>query len=70
MDAKTQEKLKMYIINDWEVKEEYPDHVVLRRNEATIGGHILVFILTFWFTLGLGNLIYWLVSRKTKKVMI
>ena len=69
MDKETQQEVKMYISNDWDIKEETPEFVLLKRNEATIGGHVLVFLITFWFTFGLGNLVYYFLSNKTKKTL-
>ncbi len=62
-------EVKMYQSNDWDLKEETPEYFLLRRNNATTGGHILVFLLTVWWTLGIGNLVYWLANRKTKKII-
>ncbi len=67
-DATLQE-VKMYQSNGWDIKEETPEFFLLSRNTATGGGHVLVFFLTFWFTLGLGNLAYQLLSNKTKKII-
>lgn len=64
------EQVKLYQSNDWELVEETPEFFLLKKNTATAGGHVLVLILTFWFTLGLGNLIYWAVSNKKRKVII
>jgi hypothetical protein len=71
MDARDEKLLevKMYQSNGWDLKEETPEWFLLKRNEASLGGHVLVFLLTFWFTLGIGNLIYWLASNKTKKIV-
>lgn len=66
---KALQEVKMYQSNDWELSEETPEYFLLKRNQATGTGHVVVFILTFWFTLGLGNLAYHLVSRKTKKII-
>jgi hypothetical protein len=63
------DQVKMYQSNDWELREETPEYFVLRKNTGTLGGHILVFILTWWFTFGIGNLIYWLANNKTKKIV-
>jgi len=67
---KALQEVKMYQSNDWDLVEETPEFFLLKRNTATIGGHVLVFLLTFWFTLGIGNLIYWLASYKKKKIII
>lgn len=66
---KTLLEVKMYQSNDWDLVEETPEYFLLKRNKQTVGGHILIFIFTWWFTLGIGNLIYWLVSKQTKKVI-
>lgn len=66
---KALEEVKMYQANDWELSEETPEYFLLKRNVASGTGHVLVFLLTFWFTLGIGNLIYWLVSNKKKKII-
>ena len=61
--------VKMYLANDWTLKEETPEYFLLGRNQATTGGHILVACLTIWWTAGLGNLVYWLMNRKKKKIL-
>lgn len=63
------QQVKMYQANDWDLAEETPEYFLLKRNTASLGGHVLVFILTFWWTLGIGNLVYWLLSNKKKKVI-
>jgi len=61
--------VKMYIANDWELKEETPDKFILKRSESTFGGHVLVFFLTAWFTFGIGNVIYHY-SKQKKKIIL
>jgi len=63
------QEIKMYQSNGWDIKEETPEYFILTRNTATLGGHIVVFLLTFGWTLGLGNLIYWAVKKQTKKIV-
>ena len=63
------QQVKMYQANDWDLAEETPEYFLLKRNTASLGGHVLVFILTFWWTFGIGNLVYWLLSNKKKKVI-
>ncbi len=63
------QQVKMYQANDWDLAEETPEYFLMRRNTASLGGHVLVFILTFWWTFGIGNLVYWLLSNKKKKVI-
>ena len=62
------QEVKMYQANDWNLVEETPEYFLLKRNEASGGGHFLVFIFTFWFTFGLGNVAYWALSNKKKKI--
>ena len=62
-------QVKMYQSNDWELKEETPEYFVLTKNTATTATHIVIFLFTWWFTLGLANLIYWAASNKTKKII-
>ena len=61
--------VKLYIANDWELKEETPEFFLLRRNTATFGMHVLIFLFTVWFTWGIGNLIYHFKSVKKKKIL-
>lgn len=63
------QEVKMYQSNDWQLSEETPEYFLLKKNTATAGGHILVFILTFWFSLGLGNVVYYFTQNKTKKII-
>lgn len=67
-DAALQE-VKLYQSNDWELKEETPEYFLLKKNTATVAGHVLVFLFTWWFTFGLGNLFYWAINNKTKKII-
>jgi len=60
--------VKMYQASDWEIKEETETYFLLTRNKSSAIGHILVFLL-FWWTLGLANLGYHLISKQTKKIV-
>ena len=61
--------VKMYMASGWEIKEETPQAFILRRNEASTTGHVLIFLFFGWWTIGFANLIYWLAKRKTKLIM-
>jgi hypothetical protein len=61
--------VKMYIANDWDLVEETPQFFLLKRSTASTTGHIIVFLLTFWFSFGLGNLIYYLSKKQKKKIL-
>jgi hypothetical protein len=61
--------MKMYLANDWHLKEETPEYFLLTRNEASTTGHIFVFLFTIWWTFGLGNIIYYFAKKKKKKII-
>ncbi len=61
--------VKMFQSNDWELKEETPQYFLLKKRTDSVVGHLLVFLITGWFTFGTANIIYWLASRKTKKII-
>lgn len=61
-------EVKLYLLNDWDLKEETPEYFLLRRNRASAFGHFLIFIF-FWWTLGIANVLYWLALRQTKKII-
>jgi len=61
--------VKMYIANDWDLKEETPEYFLLKRNESSTLGHIVVFCFTFWFTFGVGNVLYYFIKNKKKKIL-
>jgi hypothetical protein len=43
----------------WRIESEGPHRVVLVDREfGSVGGHLVVALLTFWWTMGLGNLVY------------
>ena len=61
--------MKMWLANDWNLKEETPEYFLMTKNKATGWGHFWVFVLTFWWTFGVGNLIYHFASNKKKKII-
>ena len=62
-------EVKLYQSNNWDISEETETFFILKRNTASLLGHILVFLLTFWFTMGIGNIVYWFAKRETKKII-
>lgn len=67
---KAMETCKLYMASGWEIAEETETYFLMKKNTATFTGHILLLVFTGIFTVGLGNLIYHLASRKRKKVII
>ena len=61
--------MKMYLANDWQLKEETPEYFLLKRNEGSTTGHILIFIFFGWWSIGVANFLYYLAKIKTKKIV-
>ena len=61
--------MKMYLANDWQLKEETPEYFLLTKNEASTTVHILIFVFSAWWTFGLGNIIYYFAKKKKKKIV-
>lgn len=46
-------------IEGWSVSKDQGERVVLKKsNYGSFGGHVLMALLTVWWTLGLGNVCY------------
>lgn len=60
--------MKMYLANDWQLKEETPEYFLLTKNEASTGVHILIAIF-FWWLLFVPNVVYHLLKQKKKKIV-
>ena len=67
LTKETKETIKMYQMSEWEVDSETPTYVLMKKQVDSGLGHLVVLVLTFW-TFGIGNLIYHVVSSKKKKV--
>ena len=53
-----------FITQGYKIKSRGEQSVNIKKNNwGSMGGHILVALLTVWFTLGIGNLIYALISN-------
>lgn len=63
------DEVKMYQANDYDIQEDTPTHVVMKKGTASLLGHIVVFIFFGWWTIGIANVVYHLASVKKKKVM-
>lgn len=60
--------MKMYLANDWQLKEETPEYFLLTRSKATVLIHILL-ALFFWWILFIPNIIYHFTSIEKKKIL-
>ncbi len=53
-----------YTVQGYQVLNQGDKSALLRKKSwGSMGGHILWFILTFWWTVGFGNLIYALIAH-------
>lgn len=60
--------VKMYIANDWDLKEETPEYFLLKRNTQSTFVHIVLLCL-FWWTFGLVNVAYYFMKNEKKKIL-
>lgn len=59
-----QDKIDHAKIEGWKVYETKENEVKLvKRKRASFFWHVVLVILTSWWTLGVGNLLYWLKCR-------
>lgn len=60
-----------YITQGYKVESSGETTTIVKKSTwGTTSGHILVAILTVWWTVGIGNLIYALAVHKSDEVMI
>lgn len=54
------EKIDDAKVEGWKLSEEQGDSraVMMKPDYGSTGGHVLILLLTGWWTLGLGNLLY------------
>lgn len=46
-------------VEGWKVSKEQGDRVIMKKpNYGSMGGHVLIALLTVWWTLGIGNALY------------
>jgi len=67
-NKETKDLVKLYMASDYEIEEETPEYIRMEKKTSSLLGHVIILIF-FWWTLGLANLIYWVLARKQKKVM-
>ncbi|MFD1564051.1 zinc ribbon domain-containing protein [Haloarchaeobius amylolyticus] len=70
---RVQREIDDLVAQGWRIEEETPDRVVMVDREfGSIGSHIVVALLTFWFSLGVGNVVwaaYNYVSNSRRRVL-
>lgn len=59
---------KLYMANDWELDHETPEAFILKKNTSTFGKHFVLFLFTWW-TFGVANIIYYVLSMKKKRIL-
>lgn len=60
-----------FITQGYKVESEGDTSMIVKRSSwGTLPGHLLVALLTIWWTFGLGNLVYALAAHKSDEVMI
>ncbi|QSW98541.1 zinc ribbon domain-containing protein [Haloterrigena alkaliphila] len=68
-----QREIDDLIAQGWTIDEEAPDHVVMVDREfGSLLSHLLVALLTFWFSMGVGNVVwgaYNYVSNSRRRVL-
>jgi len=62
------EQIKLYQSQDYEIGKQTTEYITMEKSPG-LGSHLLIFFLTSWFTLGLGNVIFYFVGKKRKKIM-
>ncbi len=61
-----------YVTQGYAILEQSERNAMVQKKSwGTIGGHILWALLTFWWTIGIGNLIYAFIAKsQAEKVML
>ena len=60
--------MKMYLANDWNLKEETPEYFLLTRNTASTSVHILLALFFCWMIF-IPNIIYHFSKKEKKKIL-
>ena len=56
---RVQREVDDLVARGWTIEEEAPDHVVMVDREfGSLLSHLLVAVLTFWFSMGVGNVVW------------
>lgn len=59
IDDNLQQKVDDAKVEGWKLKSEQGDRVIMYKpNYGSLGGHVIIALLTVWWTLGLGNVLY------------
>lgn len=59
MNDELREDVEDAEVEGWSVDAEQENRVIMvKRGYGTLGGHVLIALLTAWWTLGIGNVLY------------
>lgn len=61
--------VKLYIANDWKLKEETPEYFLLTRRKTSVTVHILLALFFGWWLLFIPNFIYHFAKKEKKKII-
>jgi len=60
--------VKLYLANDWNLKEETPEYFLLTRNTASTSVHIILALCFFWMFF-IPNILYHFIKNEKKKIL-
>lgn len=66
-----EEWLDDYSLQGYRITQQTQSMTKLKKDTwGTMAGHLIWFLLTFWFTLGIGNLIYAMIAHSTAEEIV
>lgn len=61
-----QDKVDAAKVNGWKVRSQSDEKaVMIKRGDGSFFWHVVIALLTGWWTFGLGNIVYWIKYRYT-----
>lgn len=59
-----QDKIDAAKVNGWKVQRRSDEKaIMIKRGKASFFWHVVILILTSWWTFGFGNILYWMKCR-------
>lgn len=69
--AQAEQMLDEFITQGYKVEASGETNMIVKKSTwGSLSGHLLVALLTVWWTFGIGNLVYALAVHKSDEVMI